>query len=564
MHLSTHFCILLMLSCAGKVLAQSSSFPDPTPEIRRQEQRQEQLRREQETKSSVRLTAPVIYEVQRLPQEETCRSISEVVFEGLPGLEAQLADSIAGEGMDDTPIGRCVGVQGIAVLADRARNTLIANGYITSRIEAPTQDLRTGRLLLKVVVGRVADIDKGAGANWLRHSAPLASGEVLNLRDIEQSLENLRRNPSVQTDFQLRPGQQVDTSDVVLDYNRQRPLRANLTLDDSGSRTTGKLMAQGTLSWDSPLGLSDLAYLSIGRDVGQRQDGPRGNDSQTLHYSVPWGYWLMGATLSRSNYRQTIAGAFQSYLYSGQTHSRELQLGRVIHRDANSKTNLQIKGFSRQSNNFIDDTEVGVQRRSTAGWEASVLHARYWGPVSGDLQLSYRRGTGAWSAMTAPEELFGEGTSRMQLGTAVANLQWPIAGVYGLTAAHYLKLQVNRTPLVPQDRMCLGGRYTVRGFDGRQNLCGDRGLLLRNDLILAVNGAMSTYLGVDYGRVGGQSAQDLPERSMSGYVLGLRGQHRLDHGAQIQFEAFVGRHMDKPTFIQNASANTGMSLGLNF
>jgi hemolysin activation/secretion protein len=75
---------------------------------------------------------------------------------------------------------------------------------------------------------------------------------------------------------------------------------------------------------------------------------------------------------------------------------------------------------------------------------------------------------------------------------------------------------------------------------------------------------MSAYIGLDYGRVGGRSAQELPERWMSGYVLGLRGQHRLDQGAQIQFEAFVGRHRDKPTFIQNASSNTGMSLALNF
>ncbi len=373
--LPARVCIVLALACDGTVLAQSGALPDPAPEIRRQELRQEQLRREQETKPSVRLSAQAPPEGQRLPREKTCRIINKVVFEGLPALDAQLTASLAGDEVDDSPIGRCVGVQGIAVLTDRARNTLIANGYITSRIEAPAQDLSTGRLLLSVINGRVADIEKGAGANWLRHTAPLASGEVLNLRDIEQSLENLRRNPSVQTDFQLRPGLQVDTSDVVLDYKRQRPLRANLALDDSGSRATGKLMAQGTLSWDSPLGLSDLAYLSIGRDVGQRQDGPRGNDSKTLHYSVPWGYWLMGATLSRSNYRQTIAGAFQSYLYSGQTHSRELQIGRVIHRDANSKTSLQVKGFSRQSSNFIDDTEVEVQRRSTAGWEAALYHA---------------------------------------------------------------------------------------------------------------------------------------------------------------------------------------------
>jgi hemolysin activation/secretion protein len=332
----------------------------------------------------------------------------------------------------------------------------------------------------------------------------------------------------------------------------------------SGSTSTGKLMAQGTVSWDSPLGLSDLAYLSTSHGVGQRQPGPRGNDSQTLHYSLPWGYWLLATTLSRSDYRQTIAGAFQSYLYSGQTQSRELQIGRVIHRDASSKTSVQIKGLSRRSSNFIDDTEVQVQRRSTAAWEASVMHLRYWGRASGDLQLSYRRGTGAFGAMPAPEERFGEGSSRMQLGTAVANLQWPVPGAPRLTVAHHARMQLNRTPLVPQDRLCLGGRQSVRGFDGRQSLCGDRGHLWRNDLMLAINESASTYIGLDFGRVGGRSAQDLPDRAMSGYALGLRTQHRLPQGAQLQFEAFAGRHMAKPVFIQNASISSGMSLSVSF
>ena len=558
------FCLVWALGGYGAALAQSADLPDPSPQIRRQDLRQEQLRREQEAAPSVRLSAAQRSPAARLPQEANCRNIEAVVFEGLPALDAPLASALAGDAQDDSPIGRCVGVQGIAVLMDRARNALIAQGYITSRIEAPAQDLSTGRLLLRVAVGRIAKVETGDDDTWLRSTEPVRSGQALNLRDLEQSLENLRRNPSVAAEYQLRPAQQHDASDVVLNASRGRPLRAHLSLDDSGSRSTGKLMAQGTLSWDSPLGLSDLAYLSTSHDVGQRQPGRRGNDSQTVHYSVPWGYWLMGATLSRSDYRQTIAGAFQSYLYSGQTSSGELQLARVIHRDGRSKTSVQIKGLSRRSSNFIDDAEVQVQRRSTAGWEASLQQVRYWGRISADLQLSFRRGTGAWGAMPAPEERFGEGSSRMQLGTAVANLQWPVPGAPGLTAKHHLRLQRNRTPLVPQDRLCLGGRQSVRGFDGRQSLCGDRGHLWRNDLMLAINESASTYIGLDFGRVDGRSAQGLPERSMSGYVLGLRGQHRLPQGLQLQLEVFAGRPIAKPAFIENGSISSGMSLSASF
>ncbi len=364
------FC-LLGAAFLNVALAQTG-IPDPAPEIRRQELRQDLLRRELEANPAVRLGDSPQAKKSSLPAERPCRPITSVIVEGLAALVPVLLKSLDGDELNDSPVGRCVGVVGIGLLVDRVRNALIGQGFVTSRVEAPPQDLATGQLLLRVIVGRVAAIDEGASSAPAKNLAPLVSGEALNLRDIEQSLENLRRNPSVQADFQLRPGAQVDTTDVVLNYRQGRPIRVNFALDDSGNTATGKLMAQATLSWDSPLGLSDLVYFSTGRDVAHRQTGLRGNENQTFHYSVPWGYWLWAFTASDSEYRQTVVGAFQSYLYSGQTQSRDLQVSRVVHRDASSKTSLQLKGFSRRSNNFIDDTEVQVQRRSTAGWEAMV------------------------------------------------------------------------------------------------------------------------------------------------------------------------------------------------
>ena len=558
------FAFVFASLCYGATVAQTIGLPDPSPEVRRQEQRQEQLRRELERKPDVRLGDMPIEASTILPQEHPCRSITAVVFEGSDSLQPALQNALAGTQGSDSPLGRCVGVKGIAVLIDRARNALIAQGYITSRIEAPAQDLNDGRLLLRVVIGLVATIAKGGDELSAWQLAPIEIDAPLQLRDIEQTLENLRRNPSVQADVQLRPGVQADTSDIVLDYTQHRPLRLNFTLDDSGSTTTGKLLGQATLSWDSPLGLSDLIYLSSSRDLGDREAGPRCNDSQTLHYSVPWGYWLWAITASQSEYRQTIAGAFQSYLYSGQTQSQDMQLSRVVHRDTNSKTILQIKGFSRRSLNFIDDTEVLVQRRQTAGWEASVQHQQRFGELSGDINLSFKQGTGALGALPAPEEAFGEGTSQMQIGTVVLNMQWPLPLPARLHATHHLRLQLNNTPLVPQDRLCLGGRYSVRGFDGIQTLCGDRGYVTRNELNWTVNEHISTYIALDGGEVGGRSAQELPDRFLSGYAIGLRGQGRVANDLAYSFDAFASQPLSKPEFLSTASTTAGFNLSLSF
>jgi hemolysin activation/secretion protein len=545
-------------------LAQTSGLPDPSPEVRRQEQRQEQLRRELEIRPDVQLGEMPTASLALLPQEQPCRFISAVVFEGSDNLQAALQNALSGSDGADSPFGQCIGVQGIAVLVERTRNALIAQGYITSRVEVPTQDLSAGSLLLRVVIGRIATIVKGGDELSAWQLEPIRSDAALQLRDIEQSLENLRRISSAQADIQLRPGAQADTSDLVLEYAQRRPLRLNFALDDSGSTTTGKLLGSSTLSWDSPLGLSDLAYISTSHDAGDRDAGPRGNASQTLHYSVPWGYWLWSLTVNQSEYRQTIAGAFQSYLYSGQTQSQDMQLSRVVHRDTHSKTILQIKGFTKRSLNFIDDTEVLVQRRQTAGWEASMQHQQRVGEMSGDINLSFKQGTGALGALPAPEEAFGEGTSQMQIGTVVLNMQWPLPLPARLQATHHLRLQLNNTPLVPQDRLCLGGRYSVRGFDGIQTLCGDRGYVTRNELNWTVNEHISTYIALDGGEVGGRSAQELPDRFLSGYAIGLRGQSRVANDLAISFDAFASQPLSKPEFLSTASTTAGFNLSLSF
>ena len=149
----------------------------------------------------------------------------------------------------------------------------------------------------------------------------------------------------------------------------------------------------------------------------------------------------------------------------------------------------------RKSDNYIDDTEIEVQRRRTGGWELGLNHREYLGASTLDMNLAYRRGTGAFRAMPAPEEDFGEGTSRMQVITADA--QWLIPFQLGAQRPLYRQLarQWNRTPLAPQDRFSIGGRYTVRGFDGELTLMGERGWVLRNEIGLPVGAGQELYAG---------------------------------------------------------------------
>jgi dienelactone hydrolase len=119
-----------------------------------------------------------------------------------------VAEHLAGAYGDDTPIGRCLGAQGINALLKRAQDALITKGLITTRVLAEPQDLKSGVLTLTVVPGRVNAIrfapDSSSRARaWT--AVPMKPGDILNLRDIEQGLENLMRLPTAAADIKIEP-----------------------------------------------------------------------------------------------------------------------------------------------------------------------------------------------------------------------------------------------------------------------------------------------------------------------------------------------------------------------
>src|SRR5690606_4098992 len=103
----------------------------------------------------------------------------------------------------------CLGAEGINVAMAHVQNAIIAQGYVTTRVLAAPQDLRTGELSLTVIPGRVRAI-RFADANPRAHflnAVPIQPGDLLNLRDIEQGLENLKRAPTADADIRIEPAE---------------------------------------------------------------------------------------------------------------------------------------------------------------------------------------------------------------------------------------------------------------------------------------------------------------------------------------------------------------------
>lgn len=388
----------------------------------------------------------------------------------------------------------------------------------------------------------------------------MQSGDILNLRDIEQALENYKRVPTAEADIDIKPAQEPGFSDLIIRHQQSNPFRLSAGIDDSGTRSTGKYQGNATFSYDNWWTLSDLFYVTWQNELGGTDPGPRGTHGHTVHYSVPWKYNLLSITQSQNRYHQTVAGANANVLYSGTSVNSEIKLSRIIERDKVGKSTLSLKGFQRRSNNYIDDTEVEAQRRIVSGLEWTLGHRRAMGRSTVEGNLTYRVGTGAWSALQAQEEPFGEGTSRMRMWILDTHVQWPFeAAQRSWTVSSTWKGQYNKTPLTPQDRFSIGGRFTVRGFDGQNVLTAERGWLWRNELSTTALPGIHLYAGIDHGHLSGPSTQNLVGKSLTGLVFGSRGQYK-----KLQFDVFAGRPLLKPERFKTANASAGFSVSVSY
>ncbi|EEC7247453.1 ShlB/FhaC/HecB family hemolysin secretion/activation protein [Escherichia coli] len=525
-----------------------------------QQQRQEALE-QQLTPSApdVRLSAPGSFAHKiNFPVETPCFQIKQTELEGADALPHWLPLQKIANGA----VGHCLGAKGINLLMSTLQNRLVDHGYVTTRVLAPSQDLKSGILRLVIIPGVVRHVRLTPDSDdyiQLYSSFPAHEGSLLDLRDIEQGLENMQRLPGVQADMEIVPGEQPGESDILITRRQDKYWRLGFSLDDSGTRSTGRYLGGITFSLDNPFSLSDLLYVSATHNFPHY--GDKGSKNYTAHYSVPFGYWQFSVTASDYDYHQTVAGAVEDYQYSGESQNLGMQLSRVLHRNGTQKTVLTYDVQARRSRNYINDTEIQVQRRQTAAWRLGLQHRHYISQATLDAGVNWQRGTRWFGAQPAPEEIFGEATalSKILQMNASFNLPFTLAEQPFSYSFRYQR-QLSNTPLPPQEQFAIGNRWTVRGFDGERTLNASNGWYIRNDLAWRTPlPEQALYLGMDYGEVGGAGSEYLVGRHLAGGVVGLRG--RL---LSTDYDVFIGRPFSKPAGFMTSDVTAGFNLFLNF
>lgn len=460
-----------------------------------------------------------------------------------------------------------VTVSDITNIRNAFQRKLLDKGYVTSQVYIPEQNLNAGTLQFMVIPGRVEDIrysDSSAHGPW-RTAFPVRPGDILNIRDVEQGLEQMKRVSSQSVTMQLLPGTSVGTSIIELSIKQDKPVHGSISFDNSGLESTGVYQGSFTSSFDQVFRANDTFTMSLSGDLSG-SGSIKGTRAASLNYVIPHGKDTFSVSFSKSRYHQTIQSNPYDFTYSGKSTTMKAKWNHVWSRTQREKRAFDISISTRHNHRFINDVEIPVQALRTTSMEFGVSNRKYIGNATLYSRLGFQWGIGALGAQ--PEHkasvAMGGPTSRYHMWLVDVDYRKPFIMGHrpaSFTSSFHGQWVQGGKRLYSVDTINIGNRYSIYGFDGEYTLMGDSGWYVRNE-VSSVIPRLNTevYLGLDVGAVYGKSTESLVGKTIAGTAVGVRG----NYVSGLLFDAFVSPPLYKPQGYHTKKFYSGFTVGYRF
>ncbi|MBV8043052.1 ShlB/FhaC/HecB family hemolysin secretion/activation protein [Pluralibacter sp.] len=469
-----------------------------------------------------------------------CFTVSRIALEGATQMSPREQQRVTAPWRN-----QCLDIARLNDLTNQISDWYISRGYITSRAFLTEQDLSGGTLHIAVLEGKLQEIHlEGVPARTLKMVFPGLEGQILNLRDIEQGMEQINRIRKTPVEIEIQPGDSQGWSIVNLTAKPEFPLSATLSFDNSGQKVTGVGQISGSLVGNNLLGLADQWFVSGGRS----SDFATAKDAQNFAagVSVPWGYSLFDYSYSWNNYLATIDNNGYLWRSRGDTQTQRVNFSHVLFRNGDIKTGMSLGVNQRINRNYLNDVKLESSSRTLTSLLFGINHTqKTFGGVA-TFNPTFSRGVPWLGAQNddgnpgdLPKAQFRKWSLNASFQRPLAEKLWWLTSVYG---------QWSPDRLYGSERVTLGGESSVRGFK-EQSISGDNGGYWRNELnytlfTLPVIGQVSSVVALD----GGWLQSDPLDRQSSGTLWGAAvGLNTANRWVSTQFT--VGTPLAYPDWL---------------
>lgn len=547
----------LLCLVLGTFAGQSTASPliSPVDQDTITQQQKDLLHQAQQQREAIRhsvtlspLTAPASE-----GEDAFCHPVHQIQFDGADSLSASVQQALA-----KPYLSSCLTAGNINELVRQVSNTYIEKGYVTSQAGLSAQDLSNGILTIRVMEGKVSAILlDGESPLALKMAFPGMVGQPLNLRDIEQGMEQLNRLLSQQITIDIQPAEQPGYSDVMLKRTASRlPVNASLGIDNSGQKKTGQEQMNATLGLDNLLHLADQWSISASHNSDFRHHYRNWN--VTAGVTLPYGYWSFHYQYAQNRSFQMIPAGTGNYRHESQGQTHQFRLNRTLYRDGQQKLALNMGLVRRQTANIAAGTKLSV---SSPTLSAVSLGANYSTTLAGGyltFNPTFSRGLDIWGATKESAGDRDALRSRFRKLSLSSSYFMPVTNdIYYLTSLYG---QFTPDNLYASERLSLGGQYSVRGFK-EQNLIGNNGGYWRHELNwtltrLPVLGELAVNGALDSGWLENKKKRDAEGGYVTGTSLSISLSHpRMNHTVTVGKPLVYPHHLRPDRWVVYWSAS---------
>lgn len=421
----------------------------------------------------------------------------------------------------------------IMALIRQLTNFYVGKGYTSTMVSLRSGNLRMGELNLTVLWGKVNDfsINDNTAPGWreklrIYAATPVKKGDVLNIQDLDQSLDNMMK-VSPGTTMKVKAAETTGYSDINYSDSGVNYVSMSAGFNNSGSPERGDRQYFFSGSLRNIIGVNDsLTGRYAWYDLKNNKEHQY---TAFAAWNFPFGYWNLDLSYLHSNYEQYVGGIFGAYVSEGTSKRASAKLSRLINRNADGKLSGWVKVERRSSANYIEKTQVDV---STKDYSNIAIGINYVGStlggwIYGDLSVTAGR---PWfnTAWKGDPDLSGYDIDFVKYNGSF-NWKRDIASFkrIGLQYDGSLLFQKTNDVLVSSEQITLGDEFTVRGFKNN-SISGESGAVLSNNINIPFNVGFDAFrsivpfVGYDIGIVHDNLAETNSKQYMSGVSIGAK------------------------------------------
>ncbi|MBN2119619.1 MAG: ShlB/FhaC/HecB family hemolysin secretion/activation protein [Candidatus Omnitrophica bacterium] len=356
-------------------------------------------------------------------------------------------------------IGKEVILEDLEEITEKIKAKYTQEGYPTAVVYIPEQEIKKGVVEIAVAEGKMGELiienNKYFSGSFLSRQMHLKKNSCLDISQMERDLLRLNKNPDIQAKAVISAGKEAQASDVTLKIKDTYPWHLGFSVDNQGSRLTGKIRNIYSLRSSNFLGNGDYFFLNA---VTTSESW-----GQMSGYVLPLGTQGRKIGLDATYYKMRLGKEFKDFKIRGRSQiynvyfSDELYLSRNL--EASLDLGMEIK--------CIDKTINGVQasddqlRIPYFGFNLSKTDSFGWSSFSPRFNFSCEDFLGAASKDHPSASRAGTGGFFFQYEQTLNRLQRMPWGSY-LSLRSQFQVASNSLPSCEQFQ--LGGFNSVRGY----------------------------------------------------------------------------------------------------